>query len=372
MSLVDGPGIKADKSSLGGVRFDRGIVSACDRSFIDTPTGRILATESIEGDSVKALRTDFKSKARDFFSKGGMVLASAVDVSQRTPDTSHPSPTLSPSAPAAVTPSPSSVVSPPATETPSAASATTPSAPPTLARSPTVAPPAATEATDAAPPDVVPPQLPAWKGGQRFHHLAVRVGFGGFNGAVGIGAEYRFIRYASLSVGGSVSGWTAQEGGNNEWYGFPAPWGGGLAVTAALTGYLPLYFHGSPYASLQFGTAIGGSSGLGLTVGWDWIRALNPEHSHRSWRVRGRVVRDGGCVLGFFCRRRVPVARSASRTGQPGACRSSRCVRRRCRVLNVRRLIACLKAPWALSQAWRVTHGQAFGLATEALRGARA
>jgi hypothetical protein len=72
--------IKAEKFISGAVQWTDGEFTASIR-LLDTATGQILATESLEGENVRTLRNDFKAKVRDFFTKGGMLSAEAAAMS---------------------------------------------------------------------------------------------------------------------------------------------------------------------------------------------------------------------------------------------------------------------------------------------------
>ena len=76
--------LKAEKFISGAVQWVEGGFTASVR-LIDTTTGRIQATESIEGDSVRGLRKDFRSKADDFFRKSGMLGNAAIQPAVKLP-----------------------------------------------------------------------------------------------------------------------------------------------------------------------------------------------------------------------------------------------------------------------------------------------
>ncbi len=82
--------IKAEKFMSGAVQYADGEFTASIR-LIDTATGRILASERLEGKNVKALRTEFEGKAATFFTRGGLTgmtgTATAADVSSSSGST---------------------------------------------------------------------------------------------------------------------------------------------------------------------------------------------------------------------------------------------------------------------------------------------
>jgi formylglycine-generating enzyme required for sulfatase activity len=68
--------ISADRFISGSVQWSDGEFTASIR-LIDTATGRILASQRLEGPTAKALRKAFEAKADDFFVKSGLVPAAA-------------------------------------------------------------------------------------------------------------------------------------------------------------------------------------------------------------------------------------------------------------------------------------------------------
>jgi formylglycine-generating enzyme required for sulfatase activity len=69
--------IKAEKFLSGSVQWVEGSYTASVR-LIDTASGRILASERVEGQTVKGLRKEFEGKASEFFSKGGMLAGQSL------------------------------------------------------------------------------------------------------------------------------------------------------------------------------------------------------------------------------------------------------------------------------------------------------
>jgi hypothetical protein len=73
-SLAMAREIKAEKFLSGNVRYVDAVLTASIR-LVDTATGRILASASLEGANERSLREDFHLKAADLFAKGGLLAA---------------------------------------------------------------------------------------------------------------------------------------------------------------------------------------------------------------------------------------------------------------------------------------------------------
>ncbi len=69
--------IKADKFLSGNVRYVDGLFTASIR-LVDTATGCILSSASIEGANERALREDLRARSAEFFARGGLTGAAEV------------------------------------------------------------------------------------------------------------------------------------------------------------------------------------------------------------------------------------------------------------------------------------------------------
>jgi hypothetical protein len=95
--------IKAEKFLSGAVQYVEGSFTASIR-LIDTGTGRILASQRVEGETVRALRKSFEEHANEFFARGGMLDATPTPAPQvaRPPPGRSNEPTITSRAPTAV------------------------------------------------------------------------------------------------------------------------------------------------------------------------------------------------------------------------------------------------------------------------------
>lgn len=90
--------LKVDLFISGTVQYDEGEFTASIR-LIDTKTGRIAATERLEGSSPRELRKEFESKVVDFFTRGGLLGAQTAAYAPPPKAVPAPPPRAAPVAP---------------------------------------------------------------------------------------------------------------------------------------------------------------------------------------------------------------------------------------------------------------------------------